>query len=100
MLNNRGTMEDHIKNTKGKTEAALQTIFNLAENEEFVQIEMETIWRLVESCIIPIIKTYGAETWILTKNETQQLQTILDNCIKRIIKTSRTTPSEIISLET
>ena len=36
-INNRGTMEDHIQN-KGKTEAALQTIFNLAGNNNFNQI--------------------------------------------------------------
>ena len=54
-INNKGTMEDHIKKLKGKTEAALQTIFNLAGNKNFNQIEMKTIWKLVETCILPII---------------------------------------------
>ena len=29
-INSKGSMEDHIKKLKGKTEAALQTIFNLS----------------------------------------------------------------------
>ena len=37
-INNKGTMEDHIKKTKGKTEAALQTIFNIAGNKDFNQL--------------------------------------------------------------
>ena len=34
-INNKGNMEEHIKNIKGKTEAAFQTIFNLAGNDNF-----------------------------------------------------------------
>ena len=59
-MNSKGNLEDHIKKTKGKTEAALQTILSLAGNDEFHNIEMDIIWKLVHSCIIPII-TYGAE---------------------------------------
>ena len=47
-ISNKGTIEDHIEKLKGKTEAALQTIFNLAGNK---------------TCIIPIL-LYAAETWI------------------------------------
>ena len=98
-INNKGTMEDHIKKLKGKTEAALQTIFNLAGNKNFNQIEMKTIWKLVETCILPTI-LYAAETWIPTKGEVEQIQKILDNILKRILQTPPTTPSEIIQLET
>ena len=49
-INNKGTMDDHIKKTKGKTEAALQTIFNIAGNKDFNQLEMKTIWKLVDCC--------------------------------------------------
>ena len=67
-INNKGNMEDHIKKLKGKTEVAIQTIFSLAGNDEFHIIEIATIWRLFNTCIIPII-TYGAETWTTTKAE-------------------------------
>ena len=97
-INNKGTMEDHIQKTQRQTEAALQTIFNLAGNKNFNQIEMKTIWKLVETCILPII-LYAAETWIPTKGEVEQIKKILDNILKRIFQTPPTTPSEIIQLE-
>ena len=65
----------------------------------FRTIEMSTIWKLVQTCLIPII-TYGAETWVPTKAEIKRTQRILDNCIKRILRTPITTPSEIITAET
>ena len=34
----------------------------LTGNSNFSMIEMETIWKVVEACISPII-TYGGETW-------------------------------------
>ena len=98
-IKNKGTMDDHIKKTKGKTEAALQTIFNIAGNKDFNQLEIKTIWKLVETCIIPTI-LYAAETWTITKKETEQLQKILDNVIRRILLTPPTTPREILQLET
>ena len=98
-LNNKGNLENHLANVKGKVEAALQTIFNLAGNEEFYKIEMATSWRLVQSCIIPII-TYGAETWIPLQKELKEAKKILDNTLKRIIRTPITTPTEIITAET
>ena len=60
---------------------------------------MSTIWKLLDTCIIPII-TYGAEAWTTTKAEENALQKILDNIIKRIIKTPTTTPSELTTAET
>ena len=62
-LNNKGSMDDHIKNRK--TEAALQTIFNITCNKDFNQLEMKTIWKLVETYIIPTV-LYAAETWTIT----------------------------------
>ena len=98
-INDKGNLEDHLNKLKGKVEAALQTIFTLAGNDEFQQIEMSTIWRLVHSCIIPILM-YGAETWTPTRKEISQAQKILDNVIKRILKTPTTTPTEILTAET
>ena len=91
-INSSGNLESHLNKIKGKTEAAIQTIFNLAGNEEFQSIEMSTIWKLVQTCLIPIL-TYGAETWVATKAEIKQAHKIMDNCTKRILRTPITTPS-------
>ena len=72
-INNKGNLTDHPRKTKGKVEAAIQTIFNLAGNAEFNTIEMSAIWRLVHTCIIPIL-TYGAETWTPTKAEIKETE--------------------------
>ena len=85
-INNKGNMEEHIKNIKGKTEAALQIIFNLAGNDNFSNMEMKVVWKLVDTCIIPII-TYAAEAWMATKSEMEQLEKIFSNTLKRILKT-------------
>ena len=74
-------MEDHIKNLKGKVEACLQTILNTAGYNDFNKIQMEVIWKLVNTCIIPTL-TYSAEAWIPTKKEIQEIQKILDNALK------------------
>ena len=51
---------------------------------------MKTIWKLVETCIIPIL-LYAAETWIPTKAEVENIQKILDNTLKRILQTPTST---------
>ena len=98
-MNRKGNLEAHLKSTKGKVEAALQTIFCMAGNEEFKNIEMATIWKLINTCLIPIL-TYGAEAWVPTKAEVVQAQRIMNNAIKRILRAQMTTPSEIITAET
>ena len=99
IINEKGNMEDHIKAIKGKVEASLQTILNVAGYNDFNKIQMQIIWKLVKTCIIPII-TYGAEAWIPTKKEIAEMQKILDNSIKRILETPITTPSECLQIET
>ena len=59
---------------------------------------METIWTLIESCIIPII-TYGSETWDINQNQTKRLNRILDNIIKRILNLPQSTPRECLYYE-
>ena len=59
---------------------------------------METIWTLIESCIIPII-TYGSETWDIIQNQTKRLNRILDNIIKRILNLPQSTPRECLYYE-
>ena len=98
-VNRKGNLEAHLNAVKGKVEAALQTIFCMAGNEEFRIIEMATIWKLVHTCLIPIL-TYGAEIWMPTKAELTQVQRYLYNPIKSILQEPMTTPSEIITAET
>ncbi len=59
-----------------------------------------TIWKLVKTCTIPII-IYGAEIWITTKKKKiTTAQKILDCILKRILMTTISTPSEILTAET
>ena len=41
-MNNKGTMDNHIKETKHKTEAAYQTILAIMGNKYYNNIELET----------------------------------------------------------
>ena len=67
-LNEKANLETHIQEVKGKVEAAYQTILSIAGNKQFKNIQMETIWTMVEACIIPII-TYAGETRNPTNKE-------------------------------
>ena len=60
LQNSKNNNDHHIKNIKGKTEAAYQKMMALTGNSNFSVIEMDTIWKAVEACITPII-TYGGE---------------------------------------
>ena len=97
--NQRMNLKDQIKNIEGKTEAAYQTILAIAEDQNFKDIKMECIWKLVRTCIIPII-TYGCETWEPLKSEMTKLNRILDKVIKRILMTPGATPREALYIET
>ena len=77
IINNKGNLEDHIK----MLEAAYQTILHIAKDKNFKGLKMAIIWKLVETCIIPII-TYGAESRTTTQKESQKIQTIMNNIIK------------------
>ena len=54
-INSKGNLEAHINIIKAKSEAALQTIFSLAGNDEFRHIEMTSIWKLFQAWLIPIL---------------------------------------------
>ena len=98
MINNKGNLEDHIKVIEGKTEAAYQTILYIAKDENFKGIKMETIWKLIETCILPIL-LYGAEVRETTKKEKEKLQTIMNNILKRTLKLPQSTPSDAVLIE-
>ena len=99
IMNHKANLDDHINDLDKKAEAAYQTIIQTTNDANFKGIEMEVIWKLVETCIIPII-TYGAETWQPTKQQMKKINTILDNIIKRILRVPNATPRENIYLET
>ena len=63
-------MENHIPEIKRKTEAAYQTILTILGNQHFNNLQMETSWKLIKTCIQPII-TYGGESWKLNKKKTR-----------------------------
>ena len=91
IFNTKGNMEDHIPEIKRKTEAAYQTILTIMGNQNFNNIQMEAAWKLVETCIQPII-TYGGETWKLNKKEKKTLNQIQENIIRRILMVPQSTP--------
>ena len=70
-INTKGDLRDHLKITKGKTQASTHTIINLASGNPLKGIQMETIWKLYRTCILPMI-TYGSEAWIMNNQEKQQ----------------------------
>ena len=61
-------MKNLISESKRKAEGALQTILTIAGDPTLKGIQMETIWKLIETCIIPII-TYACELWGPNKEE-------------------------------
>ena len=99
LLDDKMKLETHLDKVRTKTEGTYQMILSLAYDPYFNDIEMETIWELVETCVISVI-TYGAETWKPTPKETEQANRILDNIIKRILMTPRSTPREPLYIET
>jgi hypothetical protein len=98
VINRNKQNMDQINEARKKAEATLQTILTIAGDPAFKNIEMETIWKLVETCIIPII-TYGGETRELNKKENEAYNRILDNILKRILMTPTTTPREALYIE-
>ena len=77
----------------------LQNILHIAKDENFLGMEMQTIWTLVDTCIIPTI-LYGTETWKFSQQEEKEINSIFTQLLKRIIKTPVTTPNENILIET
>ena len=99
-INNKAmNLKDQIKSIEGKVEAAYQTIIAITEDQNFKNIKLQCIWKLVKTCIIPII-TYGCETWEPQKGEMKKLNQILDKIIKRILMTPEATPREALYIET
>ena len=92
-------MKDHIQALKGKAEAAYQTILAITGNRTFMEIEMKAIWELIECTIIPII-TYGCEVWNPNKSEMKNINSLMDNILRRILMAPQSTPREALYIET
>ena len=55
-------MKNHIKKIQAKTEAAFQIFLTVATTKNnFQNVELQTISKLLETCVQPII-TYARET--------------------------------------
>ena len=71
MVNEKLNLKDQLKQIEGKVEAAYQAMLVIAGDRHFKNIHMETFWKLVSACIIPII-TYAGETRKPTKEENKK----------------------------
>ena len=98
-INNKGTMQDHIQAVKGKCEATTQTILSIAKHKHLREKDMMTMMQLHDACTVPTL-LYGSEGWILTKEETEKIEAINNNILKRFLKTPKTTSKELIYMET
>ena len=97
--NSKNNLQDQIKEIKGKLEAIYQTIIQVTTDETLERIEMKTIFSYINYNIIPTI-TSTAEAWQPTKKEWNELNTLYEKMLKRILKIPGTTPKESIYIET
>jgi hypothetical protein len=98
-INNKLNISDHINKIRSKTEAAYQTMLQLLHDPNFAAIQLQSAWKLLTTCILPII-TYGLEALDLRQKDYNELNKIWENIIKRILKTPTTTPKESLYIET
>ena len=99
MINDKMNLKDQITQTESKVEAAYQAITAIAGDRHYKNIQMSTVWKLVCSCLTPII-TYAGETRNPSKAENKKFNQILDNILKRILMVPTSTPREALYIET
>ena len=58
-----------------------------------------TMMQLHDACTVPAL-LHGSEGWILTKEETEKIEAINNNILKRFLKTPKNTSKELIYMET
>ena len=97
--NNKGNLDSQIKHLKGKVEAAYQTVMYTIQDHNMLGLDIDSIWTLVDSCIIPII-LYGTETLFMTKKDKERYNSIFTQILKRICKVPNSTPNRSILIET
>ena len=91
-------LDTHINETRSKTEGAYQKMLQVAGDEKFKNIELQTIWELIETEIAPIALN-TAEVWDPTTKENEAHNKILDNILKRTLKVPISTPREALYIE-
>ena len=99
MINDKTNLKDQMKKLERKLEAAFQPILAIAGDRHFRNTQIETIWKLITTCLIPII-TYRGETRKPTKTEQKKLNQMLDSTIKRILMVPTSTPRKALYIET
>ena len=99
VINDKWNLDSQIKEVKAKTEAAYQTILSIAGDRNFLGMQMEVIWRLFDSCIVPLL-TYAAAAWNPRKKDLEELDQIQEGIIKRILMLPVSTPREALYAET
>ena len=99
IINRKRSMKKQLSETRRKVEGALQTILTVAGDPNLLGIQMETIWKLVETCIQPIA-SYGSELWDLNKEEIAIANRTLNSILKRILMVPTSTPAEALYMET
>ncbi len=99
VINKKGNSQDHIQAIKGKTNAAYSNIATITGNKEFKGIKMKAIWKLVDTCIIPIM-TYGTEGCNHSEKEKETLQQIFNDLLKKILNLPQSTPNTNLLIET
>lgn len=97
--NSANNINNHLEETRKKTEAAYQTLLSITSDANFKGIQMQAVWKLYETCIQPII-TYGLETWDLSATDTIKLDRLQESIIKRILMLPDSTPKEALYTET
>ncbi len=73
--NSKNNQKNHLNELKRKAEGAYQTVMTVAGDSEFRNMEMETIWETLESCISSVI-TYGTEALLLNKSEKKEINRV------------------------
>ena len=71
MINDKMNLKDQIAQTESKVEAAYQAITSTAWDRHYKNIQMNIVWKLVCSCLTPII-TYAGETRNPSKAENKK----------------------------
>ena len=99
MFSSKNNMDEHLKETKKKVEAAYNTAMAIAGSTDLKNVELKVIWEMIEICILPII-TYGWEATTPRKSDEKQLKQMMDNIIKRVLITPPGTPWEPLYIET
>ena len=60
---------------------------------------MKAIWELIQCTILAII-TYACKTWNANKREIEKINRIMDNILKRVLRTPQSTPREALYIDT